>query len=134
MEERQTRWHLQTGGRRWWRSAPKMEATWRGAPVGHEVGNNSAMVRSLCKLEWGKKKRRGRGSLSKETCERHTSEKGNEREGVRYGDEGENREPTSVPGKEGRIVQGRGECGAMPRPLEHDSRGSRHRWLPQDTQ
>jgi hypothetical protein len=45
----------------------------------------------------------GWGSLDKEACERHTNEKRNERErgGFRYGNEGENREPTSVPGKEG---------------------------------
>jgi hypothetical protein len=35
------------------------------------------------------------------------------REEVRYGDESENREPTSVPGKEGRTVQG-GEASAAP--------------------
>jgi hypothetical protein len=64
------------------------------------------MVRSLRELEWGKGERTGWGSLGKEACERHTSEKGNERGGVRYGDEGENREPTSVSGKEGRTVQG----------------------------
>jgi hypothetical protein len=48
------------------------------APEGHEVGNNSAMVRSLCELEWGKGERTGWGSLGKEACERHTSEKRNE--------------------------------------------------------
>jgi hypothetical protein len=35
------------------------------------------------------------------------------RGGVRYGDEGENREPTAVPGKEGRTVQG-SEASAAP--------------------
>jgi hypothetical protein len=28
-----------------------------GSPVGHEVGNNIAMVCSLCELEWGKKRK-----------------------------------------------------------------------------
>jgi hypothetical protein len=31
------------------------------APVGHEVGNNSAKVRSLCELEWGKRRKEGTG-------------------------------------------------------------------------
>jgi hypothetical protein len=38
--------------------------------VGHEVGRASAMVRSLCELEWGKGERRGWGSLDKEECKR----------------------------------------------------------------
>jgi hypothetical protein len=44
---------------------------WRGgeSPVGHKVGNNVAMVRSLCELEWGKGKRRGWDSLGKGACE-----------------------------------------------------------------
>jgi hypothetical protein len=75
----------------------------------------------------------GRGLLGKEACERHAYNK-ETREGVRYGNEGKSREPTSVPGKEGRTVQGRGECSTMLRPCEYDSRGPHHRRLPQDTQ
>jgi hypothetical protein len=68
-------------------------------------------------------------------CERHTSEKRNEREGVRYGNEGEkSRADTSAGEKRSVQCKGRGECGAMPRPSEHDSRGSGHRWFLQDTQ
>jgi hypothetical protein len=58
------------------------------------------MLRSLCELEWEKGDRRGRGSLGKEACEQR-GPKGKERRGVRYGDEGENRELTWVPGTEG---------------------------------
>jgi hypothetical protein len=31
------------------------------SPVGHKVGNNVAMVRSLCELEWGKREKEGSG-------------------------------------------------------------------------
>jgi hypothetical protein len=56
MEERQTRWHFIA----WWaevvvqcaRSGGGMEES----PVGHKVGNIVAMVRSLCELEWGKRR------------------------------------------------------------------------------
>jgi hypothetical protein len=78
--------------------------------VSHKVANIVAMVRSLCELEWGK--RRGWGSLGKEACKQRANKKKNER-GVRYGNESENREPTSVLGKEGRTVQG-GEASAAP--------------------
>jgi hypothetical protein len=71
------------------------------SPVGHKVVGASAMVRSLCELEWEKGERRGRGSLGKEACGRRAYKKRKEREGVRYRNEGENREPTSMPGKEG---------------------------------
>jgi hypothetical protein len=71
---------------------------------GHKVGRASAMVRSLCELEWGKGERRGCGSLDQAACEQR-GPKGKERGGVRYGDESENREPTRVPGSEGRTVR-----------------------------
>jgi hypothetical protein len=57
-----------------------------------KVGNSIAMVRSLCELEWGKRKRRGSGT------------------GTRV----KNREPTRASGKEGRTVLG-GETSAAPR-------------------
>jgi hypothetical protein len=60
-----------------------------GSPVEHEVGNNIAMVHSLSELEQGKRERRGWDSCDKETCERRTGEKRNERGGVWYLDEGE---------------------------------------------
>jgi hypothetical protein len=53
------------------------------SPVGHKVVGASAMVRSLCELEGGQGERRGRGSLSKEVCERRAYKKRKER-GVRY--------------------------------------------------
>jgi hypothetical protein len=59
MEERQARWHLKSGGRRWWRSAPGTEAAWRGITDGTRDGEQHHMVRSLCELEWGKRERRG---------------------------------------------------------------------------
>lgn len=62
------------------------------------------MVRSLCELEWGKGERRGWGSLDQAACEQR-GPKGKERGGARYGDESENREPTRVPGSEGRTVR-----------------------------
>jgi hypothetical protein len=106
---------------------------WRGggSPVGHEVGNNIAMVRSQARLSGEK----GEGQDRVRSTRRRANDvpTRNERGGVRYGNEGEKREPTSAPGKEGRTVQGRGECGAMLRPFEHDTRGPRHRRLPQDT-
>jgi hypothetical protein len=103
--------------------------------MGHEVGNNIAMVRSLCELEWGKREKRGWGSLAKEACERHAYRKKNEREGVRYGNESEDSRADKRAGERGVYsARGRGECGAMPRPCEHDSRGSGHQCLPQDTQ
>jgi hypothetical protein len=37
--------------------------------VGHEVGRTSALVHSLCELEWGEGKERGEGPLDKEACE-----------------------------------------------------------------
>jgi hypothetical protein len=62
------------------------------------------MVRSMCELEWGMGERMGQGSLDQETCERRCLRE-KKRGGVRYGDEGENREPTRVPGSEGRTVR-----------------------------
>jgi hypothetical protein len=57
MEERQTRWHFIA----WW---AEVVVQWPGSGggveeslVGHKVGNIVAMVRSLCELEW--EKRRG---------------------------------------------------------------------------
>jgi hypothetical protein len=55
-----------------------------GLPLEHEVGNNIAMVRSLCELGWGKRK--GRGSDT--------------------GTRAKNQEPMRAPGKEGRTVLG----------------------------
>jgi hypothetical protein len=74
------------------------------SPVGHKVRKTSAKVRSLCELEWGKRERRGQNSLDEEACERRCLPK--KRGRVRYGDEGRNREPTRVPGKERCTVQG----------------------------
>jgi hypothetical protein len=71
---------------------------------GHEVGRALAMVRSLCELEWGKGERRGRGSLDQAACEQR-GPKGKERGGVWYRNESENREPTRVPGSEGRTMR-----------------------------
>jgi hypothetical protein len=71
MEERQARWHYKSlvdgGG-----GAVHREWGWRRGESlrDHEVGRVSAMVRSLCELEWGKGERRGRGSLDQEACER----------------------------------------------------------------
>jgi hypothetical protein len=53
--------------------------------------------------------------------------------GVRYGNESENSRDDKRAEERGRTVQWRGECGAMLWPREHDSRGPRHRRLPQDT-
>jgi hypothetical protein len=59
----------------------------------HEVGNSIAMVRSLCELEWGKRKRRG----------------------VRYRDEGEKPRADEGTRKRGAYsARGRDECGATP--------------------
>jgi hypothetical protein len=80
--------------------------------VGHEVGNNIAMVCSLRELEWGKGEMRGWDSCNKEMHERRCWQE-KKREGVRYGDEGKNRELTSVPGKEGHTMQG-GKASAAP--------------------
>jgi hypothetical protein len=76
------------------------------SPVGHKVVGASAMVRSLCELDWEKGERRGRGSLGKEACERRAYKRAGKRGAYRGG--------------------GRGECGTMPRPREHDTRGPRH--------
>jgi hypothetical protein len=51
------------------------------SPVGHKVVGASAMVRSLCELEWGKGERRRRCSLGKEACERRAYKKRKERGG-----------------------------------------------------
>jgi hypothetical protein len=52
----------------------------------------------------GKRRKEEMGSLGKEACEQR-GPKGKERGGVRYKDEGENREPTRVLGTEGCIVR-----------------------------
>jgi hypothetical protein len=62
----------------------------------------------------GKKERRGWGSIGKEACEQ-LGPKGKERGGVRYGNESENREPTRVPGSEGRTAR------------QHEARAAQHR-------
>jgi hypothetical protein len=64
----------------------------------------------------------------------HQREGKRERGGVRYRNESENSRADKRAGERGHTVQWRGECGAMLRPREHDSRGPRHRRLPQDTQ
>jgi hypothetical protein len=61
MEERQARWHYKSlvdggGGavhRKWRRRREE------SLGEGHEVGRASAIVRSLCELEWEKGERRG---------------------------------------------------------------------------
>jgi hypothetical protein len=63
----------------------------KGSLVGHEVGNNIAMVRSLCELEWGKGERRG----------------------VRYRDEGEKPRADEGAGKR-RTYSAKGETSAAP--------------------
>jgi hypothetical protein len=65
------------------------------------------------RLEWGKREKEGtrftRQGGMRTTC---LQEKKRER-GVWYGDEGESREPTGMPGKEGHTVQG-GEASVAP--------------------
>jgi hypothetical protein len=98
------------------------------SPVGHKVGNIITMVRSLCELEWGK--RRGWGSLGKEACKQCANKKKDERGGPIRKRERESRADKRA-GKRGAYrARGRGECGAMPWPREHGTRGSRHRWRP----
>jgi hypothetical protein len=88
--------------------------------MGHEVG----------------KKRKGEDEVR--SSKRHVSDtlmrKETREGGSGTGTRAKIQEPTSVPGKEGRTVQWRGECGAMPRPREHVTRGPRPRWRPQNTQ
>ena len=50
------------------------------------------MVRSLRELEWREEKGGERGSLDEEACERPCPKR--TKGGVRYGGEGESREPT----------------------------------------
>jgi hypothetical protein len=67
------------------------------------VGRASAMVRSLCELEWGKGERRRWVHLARRRASNGALKK--RKEGVWYGDEGENRESTWVPRSEGRTVR-----------------------------
>jgi hypothetical protein len=126
MEERQARRHYKSlvdggGGavRQKWRRR-------RGKSLvkGHKMGRASAMVRSLCELEWGKRRKEGMG-FDRQGGVRATVPKRKEKRGVRYGDEGKNREPTRVPGSEG--VQ----CDKMRR-VRHSAVATRerHTWAP----
>jgi hypothetical protein len=77
------------------------------SPAGHEVGNNIAMVRSPCELEWGKREKEGTGfARHRGARATHRREKNAWGGGVWCGNGSENRELTSVLGKEGRTVQG----------------------------
>jgi hypothetical protein len=84
-----------------------------GSPVGHEVGNNIAMVCSLRELEWGKKRK---GEDKVRSAKRRVSDTPTRKEtregGSGTGTRAKNREPTSVPGKEG--VQSKDEASAAP--------------------
>jgi hypothetical protein len=90
---------------------------------GHKVGRASAIVRSLCELEWGKGERRGWGSLDQAACEQR-GPKGKEREGgpVRE-QERKPRADTGAGIRGAYCATRRGECGTTPRSHGSDTRG-----------
>jgi hypothetical protein len=74
MEERQARWHLIAGGRRW--QCTRSGGGVGGSPVGHEVGKKCWPWCVPCASVSGEKReRRGWGSLDKEACERRAHKK-----------------------------------------------------------
>jgi hypothetical protein len=106
MEERQARWHLIAGEWRRRCSALEVVVAWRGITSGSQGGerrHGAPPVQALV----GKNEKGGDGVRATRRCVGGSSPKEKKgKRGVRYGDEGENREPASVPGKEGRTVQG----------------------------
>jgi len=79
----------------------------------------SATVRSLCKLEWREDKGEGRGFAQwGRRAGDHVPKRRKRREGVWYGDEGEDQERTGGQEKEKHTVHKDGECGTMSRPCE----------------
>jgi hypothetical protein len=121
MEEKQARWQYKSlvdgGGdavhqkRRRWESLG-----------GHKVGRASALVRSLCELEWGKGERREHGSLGKEACDQR-GPKGKERGGLVRERERKSRADTGAGIIGAYSAIRRGECGTTPRPHGSGTRG-----------
>jgi hypothetical protein len=134
MEGRQARWHFIA----WWTEVA-VQCTGSGgdveeSPVGHKVGNNITMVRSLCELEWGKRRREGMELARRGGVRATVPTRKETRGGSGTGTRAKNESRQGCQGKRGVQCKGRGECGAMPRPREHDSRGPRQQQLPQDIQ
>jgi hypothetical protein len=91
------------------------------------------MVRSLCELEWGKRRKEGMG-FDWQGGVRATGPQRKRKRGVWYGNESENREPTRVPGSEGVLCD-------KTRRVRHNAMAARerytqshHRRRPQGTQ
>jgi hypothetical protein len=98
----------------------EVEVGWKETLAGHEVRRASAMVLSLSmRARVGKRgKRRRGGSLSEEACKRRCP-----KEGVLYGDEDGNREPTRMPKRRGSLCK-------RTRRVQHNTRPreSGHKW------
>jgi hypothetical protein len=84
---------------------------WRRRGGDHQWNTRWGTISPWCtphaSFEWGKRRKDGMGSLGKGACERHTSEKRNERGGVRYGNEGEKSRADTSAGEK-RSVQCKG--------------------------
>ena len=90
----------------------------------HEVGEAAAMVRSLRELEWREEKGGGEGIRSTGRRASCCVPQKKKKEGVRYADEGEDREPIGC-GKEGESAL----CECTKRVL-HSQMIAERKWVP----